>query len=40
MIERVVTSGLFTLDGQMIDRPHLKLARRILLAAGEQADPS
>jgi citrate lyase subunit beta/citryl-CoA lyase len=33
-------AGVFTLDGQMIDRPHLKLARRILLAAGEQADPS
>jgi citrate lyase subunit beta/citryl-CoA lyase len=28
-------AGTFALDGKMIDRPHLKLARRILQAAGE-----
>ena len=27
-------SGVFLLDGKMIDRPHLKLAERILAAAG------
>ncbi len=27
-------AGAFALDGKMIDRPHLKLARRILAAAG------
>ena len=27
-------AGVFTLDGRMIDRPHLKLALRILAAAG------
>ena len=27
-------AGVFTLDGKMIDRPHLKLAERILAAAG------
>jgi citrate lyase subunit beta/citryl-CoA lyase len=27
-------AGVFTLDGKMIDRPHYKLARRILAAAG------
>ncbi len=27
-------AGVFLLDGKMIDRPHLKLAERILLAAG------
>ncbi len=31
-------AGTFALDGKMIDRPHLKLALRILGAAGEQAD--
>ncbi len=30
-------AGVFTLDGKMIDRPHLKLAVRILAAAGEDA---
>jgi citrate lyase subunit beta/citryl-CoA lyase len=30
-------AGVFTLDGKMIDQPHLKLARRILAAAGEPA---
>lgn len=29
-------SGVFALDGKMIDRPHLRLAERILAAAGEQ----
>jgi citrate lyase subunit beta/citryl-CoA lyase len=29
-------SGVFALDGKMIDRPHWKLARRILAAAGRQ----
>jgi citrate lyase subunit beta/citryl-CoA lyase len=28
------TEGVFSLDGKMIDRPHLKLAERILAAAG------
>ena len=28
-------AGTFALDGKMIDRPHLKLAQRILQAAGE-----
>lgn len=28
------TSGVFTLDGKMIDRPHLRLADRILASAG------
>ncbi len=28
-------AGTFALEGKMIDRPHLKLARRILAAAGE-----
>jgi citrate lyase subunit beta/citryl-CoA lyase len=28
-------SGVFTLDGKMIDQPHLKQARRLLAAAGE-----
>ena len=28
-------AGVFTLDGKMIDRPHLKLALRILAAAGQ-----
>jgi citrate lyase subunit beta/citryl-CoA lyase len=28
-------AGVFTLDGKMIDQPHLKLARRILAAADE-----
>jgi citrate lyase subunit beta/citryl-CoA lyase len=28
-------AGVFTLDGKMIDRPHLKLADRILAAGGE-----
>jgi citrate lyase subunit beta/citryl-CoA lyase len=27
-------AGVFTLDGKMIDRPHLRLAQRILAAAG------
>ena len=27
-------SGVFALDGKMIDRPHWKLAQRILAAAG------
>ena len=27
-------AGVFALDGKMVDRPHLKLARRILAAAG------
>ena len=27
-------AGTFALDGKMIDRPHLKLAHRILAAAG------
>jgi citrate lyase subunit beta/citryl-CoA lyase len=27
-------TGVFTLDGKMIDRPHLRLAQRILAAAG------
>jgi citrate lyase subunit beta/citryl-CoA lyase len=27
-------AGVFALDGKMIDRPHYKLARRILAAAG------
>jgi citrate lyase subunit beta/citryl-CoA lyase len=26
-------AGVFTLDGKMIDRPHLKLAERILAAS-------
>jgi citrate lyase subunit beta/citryl-CoA lyase len=30
-------AGVFALDGKMIDQPHLKLARRILAAAGEPA---
>jgi citrate lyase subunit beta/citryl-CoA lyase len=29
-------SGVFVLDGKMIDRPHLKLAERILGAAGQE----
>ncbi len=29
-------SGVFALDGKMIDRPHWKLARRILAAAGRE----
>ncbi|MCW3475170.1 HpcH/HpaI aldolase/citrate lyase family protein [Limobrevibacterium gyesilva] len=28
-------AGVFALDGKMIDRPHLKLAQRILAASGE-----
>lgn len=28
-------AGVFSLDGKMIDRPHLKLAQRILAAGGE-----
>jgi citrate lyase subunit beta/citryl-CoA lyase len=28
-------SGVFAMDGKMIDRPHLKLAERILASAGE-----
>ena len=28
-------AGVFALDGEMIDQPHLKLARRLLAAAGE-----
>jgi citrate lyase subunit beta/citryl-CoA lyase len=28
-------AGVFALDGKMIDQPHLKLARRLLAAAGE-----
>jgi citrate lyase subunit beta/citryl-CoA lyase len=28
-------AGVFALDGKMIDRPHLKLAQRILAAAGQ-----
>jgi citrate lyase subunit beta / citryl-CoA lyase len=27
-------AGVFALDGKMIDRPHYKLAQRILAAAG------
>ena len=27
-------AGVFALDGKMIDRPHWKLAQRILAAAG------
>ena len=29
------TSGVLTLDGKMLDRPHLVLARRLLARAGE-----
>jgi citrate lyase subunit beta/citryl-CoA lyase len=32
-------AGVFTLDGKMIDQPHLKLARRILAASG-MAEPA
>ena len=28
------TSGVLTLDGKMLDRPHLVLARRLLARAG------
>ena len=30
-------AGVFTLDGKMIDQPHLKLARRLLAAVGEMS---
>jgi citrate lyase subunit beta/citryl-CoA lyase len=30
-------AGVFALDGKMIDRPHWKLAQRILAAAGAKA---
>jgi citrate lyase subunit beta/citryl-CoA lyase len=30
-------AGVFALDGKMIDRPHYKLARRILAAAGRES---
>ena len=29
-------AGVFALDGKMIDRPHWKLAQRILAAAGHR----
>ena len=32
-------AGVFTLDGKMIDQPHLKLARRILAASGAEPVP-
>jgi citrate lyase subunit beta/citryl-CoA lyase len=35
---RTPGAGVFALDGKMIDQPHLKLARRLLAAAGEMAD--
>ena len=31
-----LNAGVFSLDGKMIDRPHLKLAQRILAAAGAE----
>jgi citrate lyase subunit beta/citryl-CoA lyase len=32
-------SGVFALDGKMIDRPHFKLAQRILASSGRPASP-